>query len=98
MGMLMVLFEGDRGEPVLPEHTLGQLARLGIITVSVLRDDRMVGLVLDGWAFDPTRSGEAARAAVAGTETGVRVLHPLLQTAVSPPLTKEATDDQVSPA
>ncbi len=81
--MLMMLFEESRGEPVFGKHALGELARLGITTVSVLRDDRMVGVVLDGWAFDPTRSAEAARTAVAGTETGVRVLHPLLQTAVS---------------
>jgi hypothetical protein len=81
--MLMMLFEGNRGGPVFREHVLGQLARLGITTVSVLRDDRMIGVVLDGWAFDPARSAEAARKAVAGTETGVRVLHPLLQTAVS---------------
>jgi hypothetical protein len=81
--MLMMLFEGSRGEPVLREHTLGTLARLGITTVSVLRDDRMVGVVVDGWAFDPTRSAEAARTALAGTETGVRVFRPLLQTAVS---------------
>lgn len=81
--MLMMLFEGSRREPVFGQHALGKLARLGITTVSVLRDDRVVGVVLDGWAFDPTRSAEAARTAVAGTGTGVRVLHPLQQTAVS---------------
>lgn len=83
MGMLMMLFDGSAGEPVLREHTLGRLARLGITTVSVVRDDRMVGIVLDGWAFDPRASAEDARTAVAGSQTGVRVLLPLLQTAVS---------------
>lgn len=81
--MLMMLFDVSSGEPVLREQTLGQLARLGITTVSVLRDDQLVGVVLDGWAFDPARSADAARTAVAGTEIGVRMLRPLLQTAVS---------------
>jgi hypothetical protein len=81
--MLMMLFEGSAREPVLREHTLGSLARLGITTVSVLRDERIVGVVLDGWAFDPTTSAEDARTAVAGTQAGVRVLLPLMQTAVS---------------
>ena len=83
MGTLVLLFEGSLGEPTLREDTVGKLAQLGVTTVSVLRDDRIVGVVLDGWAFDPTRSAGAARTAVAGTETSVRVLRPLLQTAVS---------------
>jgi hypothetical protein len=82
--MMLMLFEGSAGEPVLRERTLASLARLGITTVSVVRDERIVGVVLDGWAFDPTTSAEDARTAVAGTRTaGVRVLLPLLQTAVT---------------
>jgi hypothetical protein len=82
--MMVMLFEGGACEPVLREHTLGSLARLGVTTVSVVRDERIVGVVLDGWAFDPTTSAEDARPAVAGTKTaGVRVLLPLLQTAVA---------------
>lgn len=81
--MLLMLFEGDRGKPVLLAQTLGEVAELGITTVAVLRDDRLVGIVLDGWAFDPSRSAEAARTAIAGAEADVRVLHPVQQTAVS---------------
>lgn len=81
--MLLMLFEGDRGEPVLLEQTLGEVAELGITTVAVLRDDRLVGVVLDGWAFDPARSGVAARRAIARAGADVRVLHPVQQTAVT---------------
>jgi hypothetical protein len=81
--MLVVLLEGNGREPALSQLALGELARLGITSVSLLRDDGMVGLVLEGWAFDPARSAEAARAAIAGAENGGRTLHPLVHMAVS---------------
>ena len=81
--MLVVLMEQKGREPALSQRALGELARLGITSVSLLRDERMVGLVLEGWAFDPARSAEAASAAVAGADTGARTLHPLVQMAVS---------------
>jgi hypothetical protein len=81
--MLVVLLEGNGCEPALSQRALAELARLGITSVSLLRDERVVGLVLEGWAFDPARSADAARAAVAGAETGARTLHPLVQMAVS---------------
>jgi hypothetical protein len=81
--MLVVLLEGNGCEPALSQRALADLARLGITSVSLLSDERMVGLVLEGWAFDPARSAEAARAAVAGAEAGTRTLHPLVQMAVS---------------
>jgi hypothetical protein len=81
--MLVVLLEGNGREPALSQRALAELARIGITSVSLLRDERMVGLVLEGWAFDPTRSAEAACAAVAGAENGARTLHPLVQMAVS---------------
>lgn len=81
--MLVLLLEEKGREPALSQRVLGELARLGVTSVSLLRDEGMVGLVLEGWAFDPARSADAARAAVAGAETGARMLHPLVQMAVS---------------
>jgi hypothetical protein len=81
--MLVVLLEEKGREPALSRRALRELAHLGITHVSVLSDERTVGLVLDGWAFDPARSAAAARAAVTGAETGARTLHPLAQMAVS---------------
>jgi hypothetical protein len=74
---------------VTDEHadlTLGpavaeQLVRLGISDVALFRDRETVCVVLDGWAFDPTQSGEAAAAALGG---GVRVLHPVMRSALQP--------------
>ena len=85
VAVLVVLLDGEGRDrdPALSQPELAKLARLGITSVSLLRDDRMIGLVLEGWAFDPARSAEAARAAVASAENGARTLHPLVQMAVS---------------
>lgn len=78
----MVLFPISDEEPALQPAALERLARLGITNVALLRDGSTVGLVLEGWAFDPKRACEAARA-VAGSSEGVRTLRPLMQMAVS---------------
>jgi hypothetical protein len=74
---LLVLFEAGRGEPVIDEQARGRLARLGITTISLLRDARTFGVVLEGWAFDPARSADEARTAIVGAERGARVLRPV---------------------
>lgn len=94
--MLMMLLDGSHTEPELGERTLGALARLGVTTVSLLRDEQMVGVVLEGWAFDPARSAEAARTAIAGAESGVQVLHPLRQLAVPSALAQMAVSATTS--
>ena len=82
VAMVLVLFPVTDDEPALQPAVLAALARLGVSSVSLLRDDRTAGLVLEGWAFDPARAGEAARIA-AGAREGVRTLEPLIQAAVS---------------
>jgi hypothetical protein len=92
LGTLLVLLDEGVSEPVLDERARGQLARLGITTVSLLADARTLGIVLDGWAFDPARSADDARAVIVGPQGGARVLRPV-QTAVTRPATKEATHE-----
>ncbi|MBI4261531.1 MAG: hypothetical protein HY658_13305 [Actinobacteria bacterium] len=41
------------------------LARLGVTSVTVLREDRAVAVVLEGWSFDPFSAGDAAARALA---------------------------------
>jgi hypothetical protein len=62
---------------------VSELARLGVTSVAVVRDDRTLGLVVEGWAFDPRRSAEAVVAAIAGRRSQARTLHPLVEMAVS---------------
>lgn len=80
--MVVVLFPVSDEEPALQPASLEALARLGVTSISLLRDQRTAGLVLEGWAFDLARASEAVRAAV-GARHGVRTLEPLMQMAVS---------------
>lgn len=58
------------------------LAGLGVSTIALLRDAESVGIVLDGWAFDPGRSAQAAAAAL-GSESECRILLPALEVDVA---------------
>ena len=80
--MVLVLFPVSDEEPALQPAALSVLARLGVTSVSLLRDEETAGLVLEGWALDPARADEAARA-TAGARDGVRILQPLMQLAIS---------------
>lgn len=82
MAMAVVLFPVSNEVPALRPAALDALARLGVTSVSLVRDDETAGLVLEGWAFDPARAQEAA-SAVTGTCDEARTLQPLVQMAVS---------------
>ena len=82
MAMVAVLFPISDEEPRLEPSALEELAKLGITSVSLLRDSSIAGLVLEGWAFD-ARDVERAARAVAGTSDGVQTLRPLVQMSVS---------------
>jgi hypothetical protein len=72
-----------------------QLAALGITNVTLLRDAETVAIVLEGWAFSPSRSARAAAAAL-GDATKCRVLQPALDVAVSNG-TSEGIEEQSVP-
>jgi hypothetical protein len=80
VAMMVVLLEKRDGEFCLRPELVSELARLGITSVGLVRDRRTVGIVLEGWSFDPARSAQAAMAVVAA---GGRALHPLMQMAVT---------------
>lgn len=82
MAMLVVLLDDPTGEFSLRQELAANLAQLGVTSVALVRDEQTVGIVLEGWLFDPTRSADAAAAAV-GLESKVRVLQPILHLAVS---------------
>jgi hypothetical protein len=80
VAMMVVLLEGADGEfCVRPDQVL-QLARLGVSNLALVRDQDTVGVVLEGWLFDPARSGAAV---LSGLASAGRALHPVLQMAVS---------------
>lgn len=93
MGLVAFLISGDDRNVAFGPATAEKLARLGVTNASILRDAEMVCLVLEGWAFDG--AGSAADAASAlGPDLSVRVLHPVMQTALGaiPTDSKRRTD------
>lgn len=85
MATTVVLLPASAGEPRLQPAAAAALARLGVTAVSVVRDDRTLALVVEGWAFDPGRSARALLEAL-GAQAEARTLYPVLEMAVSPAL------------
>jgi hypothetical protein len=83
VAMLVVLVPASKREPSLQPAAVSELARLGVTSVDLLRDERIMGLVLEGWAFDPSRSADAVIAAVGCRRAQAQVLKPLLHVTVS---------------
>jgi hypothetical protein len=82
VAMLVVLLDDPTGAFSLRQELVASLAQLGVTNVALVRDEQTVGIVLEGWLFDPARSADAATVAV-GAKSGTRVLHPVLHVAVS---------------
>jgi hypothetical protein len=77
---MIVVLEEREGEFCLRPELISELARLGITNLGLARDQQTVGIVLEGWSFDPASSAETATAVVAA---GGRMLHPVMHMAVT---------------
>jgi hypothetical protein len=88
VAMVVILFPISDEEPRLQRAALEKLAQLGVTSVALLRDTSLAGLVLEGWAFDPSDASLAV-SAVAGAREDVQTLVPLAQMAVSTAPSKE---------
>lgn len=83
MGIAMLVTGPDAAEPVVGPDAAARLACLGISRVSLLQDRSGIGVVLEGWAFDPAHIDEAIRAIFPDGSAGVRVLREVEDVAVS---------------
>jgi hypothetical protein len=59
MGRVVILAPRAERTIALTPTTLAGLARLGITSLTLLRDGSTTAVVLDGWAFEPDRTAEA---------------------------------------
>jgi len=82
MALLVVLVPAEGKYGSIDSEAVGALARLGVTTVSLARDEETIAVVVDGWAFDPT-TGDAVLAALGAAGAGARTLQPVMQMAVS---------------
>ncbi|HSO29405.1 MAG TPA: hypothetical protein VLS28_05850 [Candidatus Sulfomarinibacteraceae bacterium] len=85
MAMVLLVARPSAGQPVLGPEAAQRLATLGISRIALLADDAGIGVVLEGWAFDPARVDDAVMSVFpAGSGTDVRVLHDVEFVAVTP--------------
>ena len=91
---MMVVLVAAGGEAVLlAPSAVAALGQLGVTSISVAGDGQTLGIVLDGWAFDPARAGDEALSVVAGSaaaQARARALRPMMTVAVSPDTTAGA--------
>jgi hypothetical protein len=82
MTRVVLLLDAGQGHVAIDADNADLLARLGVTNVTIARDPRTVAIVLDGWAFDPARAGDAL-IVVAGNASAGRVLQPVADMAVT---------------
>lgn len=82
MAIVLLVLDVADGSFVLGHQAGRELARLGVTRVAVMQDGATVGVLVEGWAFDPTSTTRAIDAldALGGRP---RVLLPVLDVSVS---------------
>lgn len=83
MSTAMLVSTADAGEPVVGPGVAERLAALGVTRISLLRDPDGIGVVLEGWAFDPARIDEAVRVVFPTGGSTIRILHEIERVAVT---------------
>ena len=82
MGQLVLLVCSDRADVPIGSTAVEALARLGVTNLSLAADSRTTAIILEGWAFDPARSGAVIRA-LGRSPDETRTLQSSVQMAVS---------------
>ena len=83
MAIAMLIAGPGTPEPNVGPEAAERLAQLGISRISLLADRSGVGVVLEGWAFDPALIDDAVRAMFPDGSDGVRILHEVELVAVA---------------
>lgn len=78
MAILLVLIPAGK-QACLGSDAMAALARLGVTNVALVRDERSLGVVVEGWAFNPIGSAEAVLEAVSGRDVSARMLQPVVE-------------------
>ena len=75
MAMALLIGGAAGPRPVLGTDAADRLGDLGVSRATVLLGDRTVGVLLEGWAFDPALVDEAVGILFPGGSDGIRTLH-----------------------
>jgi hypothetical protein len=76
--MLLILLPAG-ATACLRSEAVPALARIGVTSLALVRDERSTGVVVEGWAFDPIVSAEAVIAAVSEPSEQARALQPVME-------------------
>lgn len=83
MATMVVLVDGEAASVSLDVRMAAELTRLGVTSLSLVGDERTVGVVLEGWAFDPVSSGAAAVSALQADAARAQTLLPVGELALA---------------
>lgn len=78
MALMVVMFPAGANARLDPD-AVTDLARLGITSLAVVRDDRSVGVVVEGWGFDPIGSADGVVSAICGSHRPARTFRPVME-------------------
>jgi hypothetical protein len=76
---LLVLMLPAGADARLHPQVMTDLARLGVTSLAIVRDDRSIGVVVEGWGFDPTASADGVLSAICGRNRRARTLRPVME-------------------
>lgn len=76
---LLVLMLPAGADARLHPDAMADLARLGVTSLAVVRDDRSIGVVVEGWGFDAIGSAEGVLSAICGRSRRARTLRPVME-------------------
>ena len=83
MAIAMLVAGPESAEPIVGPEAAERLARLGITRIALLGDRSGVGVVLEGWAFDPADIDEAVGVMFPDGGADIRILREIEHVAVS---------------
>jgi hypothetical protein len=83
VALMVVLTPVAEVQVPLAPAALSELARFGVSRVALARDGHTLAFVIEGWAFDPSRSADAVIAAVAAGASSPQTLLPLAEMALT---------------
>lgn len=84
MALVMLVGDRDAGQPDVGPAAARRLSAIGITRISLLADSSGIGVVLEGWAFDPAHVDDAVRAIYPDGTAGLRVFQEIQEVAVRP--------------
>lgn len=86
MAITLLVAGSDAAQPVVGPDAAARLGALGVTRIALLHDPSGIGVVLEGWAFDPAHADEAVRAIFPAANASVRIFREVELVAVAAPI------------